>query len=228
MRIVLSLARSIAVLLVVGAASAAHATPVTYNFTSGSATLTATVIGFGTIGVGTIALTGTQVTFDTGPPAKLTSFLFTAGPAGPLPLSGIFSGVSVTLASLSIAPGGGYSSTATGPSPLPGTYVYNASNIAVNGVASLSGLATTGPTPFGTNNPFLSGQVVITGGGTLGLNGITLGTLAIPAIPSIFFPGGTATLKADVLFTGIVPEPGTALLLATGLAGLVASRRTRL
>lgn len=228
MRIVLSLARSIAVLLVVGAASAAHAIPVTYNFTSGSATLTATVAGFGTIAVGTIPLTGTQVTFDTGPPAKLNSFLFTAGPAGPLPMSGVFSGVSVTLASLSIAPGGGYSSTATGPSPNPGTYIYNASNIAVNGVASLSGLVTTGPTAFGTNNPFLSGQVVVAGGGTLGLNGITLGTLAIPPIPSIFFPGGTATLKADVLFTGIVPEPGTALLLASGLAGLVASRRTRL
>ncbi len=227
MRIVLSVARSIAILLAVGAASTAQAAPVTYNFTSGSATLSATVAGFGTIGVGTIPLTGTQVTFDTGPPAGLTSFLFTAGPADPLPLSGIFSGVSVTLGSLSIAPGGGYSSTATGPSPFPGTYAYNATNIAVSGVASLSGLVTAGPTAFGTNNPFLSGQAVITGGGSLGLNGITLGTLAIPAIPSIFFPGGTATLKADVLFTGIVPEPGTALLLASGLAGLVASRRTR-
>ena len=228
MRIVLRIVRSIAVLLAVGVASAAHATPVTYNFTGGSATLSATVVGFGTIAVGTIALTGTQVTFDTGPPAKLNSFLFTAGPAGPLPMSGVFSGVSVTLASLSIAPGGGYSSTASGPSPNPGTYNYNASTIAVSGVASLSGLVTAGPTAFGTNNPFLSGQVVVAGGGTLGLNGITLGTLAIPAIPSIFFPGGTATIKADVLFTGIVPEPGTALLLATGLAGLVASRRTRL
>jgi hypothetical protein len=211
-----------------GAASVADASPITYTFTGGSATLTATVAGFGTIAVGTVPLTGTQVTFDTGPPAKLNSFLFTAGPAGPLPLSGIFSGVSVTLASLSIAPGGGYTSTASGPSPNPGTYTYNAQNIAVNGVASLSGLVTTGPTAFGTNNPFLSGQVVVGGLGTLGLNGITLGTLPIPAIPAIFFPGGTATLKADVLFTGIVPEPGTALLLAAGLATLAASRRSRL
>jgi hypothetical protein len=209
-------------------AGASSATPVLYSFVSGSATLTATVAGFGTIAVGTIPLTGTQVTFDTGPPAKLNSFLFTAGPAGPLPLTGALGGVSVTIASLSIAPGVGYTSTATGPSPGPGTYNYTANNIAVSGVASLSGLAVTGPTAFGTNNPFLVGQVVVGGTGTLGLNGITLGTLPIPAIPSIFFPGGTATLKADILFTGIVPEPGTGLLLAAGLAGLAASRRTRL
>jgi hypothetical protein len=143
-------------------------------------------------------------------------------------MAGIFSGVSVSIASLSIAPGGGYTSTATGPSPLPGTYSYLATNVAVSGVASLSGAAVAGPSAFGTLNPTLSGTVVVGGGGTLGLKGITLGTLLIPAIPSIFFPGGTATLKADVTFTGIVPEPGTALLLAAGLAGLAASRRARL
>lgn len=220
--------RGVAVAATLFGAGAASATPVLYSFTSGSATLTATVAGFGTIAVGTIPLTGTQVTFDTGPPAKLNSFLFTAGPVGPLPLAGIFSGVSVTLASLSIAPGGGYTSSATGPSPFPGTYNYTANNVAVSGVASLSGLAVTGPTAFGTSNPFLAGQVVVGGAGTLGLNGITLGTLPIPAIPAIFFPGGTATLKADILFTGIVPEPGTGLLLAAGLAGLAASRRARL
>lgn len=145
-----------------------------------------------------------------------------------MPLFGAFGGISVTLQSLSIAPGGGYSSSATGPSPNPATYNYTANNVAVNGVASLSGLVVTGQTAFGTNNPFLSGQVQITGGGQLALNGITLGTLAIPAIPAILHPGGTATLKAHVLFTGIVPEPGTGLLLAAGLAGLAASRRARL
>lgn len=227
--LVSSLPRLLAGLVVSAAllgSAAAHAAPILYNFTSGSVTLTATT-SFGTIGVGTVPLTGTQVTFDTGPPAGLTSFLFTAGPVGPLPLAGIFSGVSVTLGSLSIAPGVGYSSTATGPSPLPGTYNYTASNVAVSGVASLSGLVTLPPTAFGTSNPFLAGQVNVTGTGTLALNGITLGTLTIPPIPAIFYPGGTATLKADVLFTGIVPEPGTALLLAAGLAGLVATRRGR-
>ncbi len=220
--------RAVAVATTLFGAGASSATPVLYSFTSGSVTLTATVAGFGTIAVGTIPLTGTQVTFDTGPPAKLDSFLFTAGPAGPLPLAGIFSGVSVTLASLSIAPGGSYTSSATGPSPFPGTYNYTASDVDVTGVASLSGLVVTGPTAFGTSNPFLAGQVVIGGAGTLALNGITLGTLSIPAIPAIFFPGATATLKADVLFTGIVPEPGTCLLLAAGLAGLAASRRARI
>lgn len=228
MRVLWNAARSLAIAGVLCAAGSAAAAPITYNFTGGSATLSATVAGFGTIGIGSVPLTGTQVTFDTGPPAGLTSFLFTAGPVGPLPLAGIFSGVSVTLASLSIAPGGGYSSTATGPSPNPGTYNYTASNVAVSGVASLSGLVTTGPTAFGTNNPFLAGQVTVTGTGNLALNGITLGTLTLPAIPAIFYPGGTATLKADVLFTGIVPEPGTGLLLAAGLAGLAASRRARL
>jgi hypothetical protein len=217
--------RMLVVAALVGVGAAAHATPVTYNFTSGSATLTATISGGATVGAGTIPLNGVQVTFDTGPPASLPSFLFTAGPTGALPLGGIFSGVSVTLASLSIAPGAGYTSTATGPSPNPGTYNYTASNVAVNGVASLSGLVVTGPTAFGTNNPFLAGQVTLDGGGSLALNGITLGTLTLPPIPSIGYPGGIATLKADVLFTGIVPEPGTVLLLGAGLAGIAAARR---
>jgi hypothetical protein len=224
-------ARALAVagtVAVLGAGSSAHATPVVYGFTGGSVTLSATVSGFGTIGVGTVPLTGVQVTFDTSP-ISLTSFQFTAGPVGPLPLAGIFSGVSVTLSSLDISPSTNpllpYSSTGTGPFAPPTTYNYTAANIAVSGVASLSGLVTTGPTAFGTNNPFLAGQIVLGGSGQLSLNGITLGTLTIPPIPAILFPGGTATLKADVLFQGIVPEPGTGLLLGAGLAGLAAARR---
>jgi hypothetical protein len=215
-------ARALAVMVFLGIGSAAYATPVTYNFTSGQVTLSATVAGFGSIGVGTVPLTGVQVSFDTSP-ISLTSFQFTAGPVGPLPLAGIFSGVSVTLASLNIVPGGSYSSTGSGP--IGPTYNYTANNIAVSGVASLSGAVVTGPTAFGTNNPFLAGQITLGGGGTLTLTGITLGTLTIPPIPAIFYPGGTATLKADVIFTGLVPEPGTGLLVGAGIAGLAALRR---
>jgi hypothetical protein len=206
------------------AGGTAHATAITYGFTGGQVTLSATVSGLGSVGSGSVPLTGTQVTFDTAPIA-LTSFQFDAGPAGPLPLSGVFSGVSVNLSSLLIVPGASYSSTGSGPFAPPTTYGFTASNVAVSGVASLSGLVTTGPTAFGTNNPFLSGQIRLDGSGQLRLNGITLGTLAVPAIPALSYPGGTATLKADVLFTGLVPEPGTGLLLGAGLVVLAGARR---
>jgi len=201
-----------------GLASSSQATPVTYLFTGGSATLSATS-SFGSIGLAAIPLTGTEVTFDSAVPS-IISFEFTAGPTGALPLSGILSGISVTLASLTIEPGSGFSSVVSPPVGM--TYNYTASNIAVSGVASLSGAVSLPPTAFSSNNPFLAGQIQL-GSGTLALNGITLGVINVPAIGP--FPGGPITLKADVLFTGVVPEPGTGLLLGAGVAALAGARR---
>ena len=56
------------------------------------------------------------------------------------------------------------------------------------------------------------------------INGITLGVVNLPAHGA--FPGGPVTFKADLTFTG-TPEPGTALLVGTGLLGMVAAARRR-
>jgi hypothetical protein len=199
MRIVLSVARSIAVLLVVGAASSAQAAPLLYNFTSGTARVTAT-FGALTIASSTIVLNGTQVTFDQSP-ASLTSFQFTA-PTSVIPLLSILSGTSLTLSGLSVVPGAGYSNLS----------------------ATVAGGINAGPSAFSQTNAALSGQIRLGGGGTLALNGITLGVVTLPAAG--VFPGGNVTIKADVIFNGIVPEPGTALLMGMGIAGLAARRRS--
>src|SRR5690606_13602785 len=68
----------------------------------------------------------------------------------------------------------------------------------------------------------LSGQISL-GNGTLSLTGITLGVLNLPAAGP--FSGGAVTIKADLVFTGIVPEPGTAALFGAGLLGLAARGR---
>jgi hypothetical protein len=222
MRIVLSVARSIAILLVVGAASSAQAAPLVYNFTSGTARVTATY-GALTIASSTIVLNGTQVTFDTSP-ASLTSFQFTA-PTTVIPLLSILSGTSLTLSGLSVVPGAGYSNlSVTGPFAPPTTYNYTVGPVAATGTAAFTGAITAGPSAFSQTNAALSGQIRLGGGGELALNGITLGVMTLPAAG--IFPGGNVTLKADVIFNGIVPEPGTAMLMGLGIAGLAARRRS--
>lgn len=191
---------------------AARAIPVTYFFTGGSATVTAT-LGASTIGSASLPLTGTQVTFDTAP-ASLVSFSFDSAGPHVVPLTGIFTGTSITLSSIQIAPGVPYSSTVFGG---PTSFTYTAGGIAVSSTVGLSGAINAGPFLFSDTFPALSGAVNL-GTGTISLNGITLGVVSIPGF-------GNATVKADIVFTGIVPEPGTALLLGGGLAGLAAAGR---
>jgi len=201
---------------------AARAT--TYTFTSGYATVTATYAAATIAGPANIPLTGTQVTFNTGP-ASLTSFDFDAAGPNVIPLVGALAGHSITLSNVQIAPGAGpppytnYSVTG-GPS----TFNYVVGPVDVTGTAVISGPSVNTAGPFAYTNPSLSGQIQ-TGPGTLTLNGITLGVIAVPA--SGPFLGGNVTVKADIVFTG-VPEPGTALLLGGGLVlAAAAGRRGR-
>jgi len=208
-------------LLAVAPTRAAQAVPVTYFFTGGSANVTAT-FGGSTIGLATIPLTGTQVTFDTAP-ASVVSFSFDAAGPNAIPLTGILTGTSITLSNVQIAPGVPYINfSVTGG---PSVFDYTVGMVDVSGTASLSGLINTPAAPFSFSNPSLSGQISL-GNGTLSLTGITLGVLNLPAAGP--FSGGAVTIKADLVFTGIVPEPGTAALFGTGLLGLAArGRRAR-
>jgi hypothetical protein len=76
--------------------------------------------------------------------------------------------------------------------------------------------------PFGFANASANGSVFVDPIlGQLFLDGITLGQLDPDG------PGGVPplVLKGDFVFTGAVPEPGTALLLGFGLAGFAGLRR---
>jgi hypothetical protein len=203
-----------------GLASAVQAAPVTYNFTSGSAvlSLTAPIVG-SLLAPNSIGLDGTQVTFDA-TALQVNSFQFVdAGPSN-INGAGALAGTTLTITNLNIIPGPGYLTlAASGTNP----YNYLVGPIAVSGTYALSGAINQGPTAFSSINPSLAGQITLGGVTNLSLNGITLGAFTLPSQ----LGGGTATLKADVLFSGVVPVPAAVWLFGSGL-GLLGVMRRRL
>jgi hypothetical protein len=210
-----------AVVSLFGLTSAVQAAPVTYSFTSGSATLSLTAPFIGSLlAPNSIGLTGTQVTFDS---TALTVNSFQFVDAGPSNINGagVLAGTTLTITNLNIIPGAGYSSTAVGANP----YNYLVGPVAVSGTYALSGAIVQGPTAFSSINPSLAGQITLGGVTSLSLSGITLGTFTLPAALGPPLAGQSATLKADILFTGVVPVPAAVWLFGSGIGLLGVMRR---
>jgi hypothetical protein len=204
-------------------ASAAGAVPVTYNFTGGDVTITATVGGSTVAGPVNVALTGVAVTVNEAT-LSVNSISFTVGSSGSVAISPSYLGftsINIDFASLN-AVGGTLSLVDPGP---PTEYGYTVGPVSVAGqfdAVNLIPANNINNAPFGFVNATANGSIFIDPGlGELFLDGITLGQIDPDG------PGGMAplVLKGDFTFTGAVPEPGTALLLGFGIAGLAGLRR---
>jgi hypothetical protein len=207
---------------------AASATPVTYFFTSGSVTVTATVSGDLVAGPTTVALSGVSVTIDEGA-LTLNSISLSMGASGSVSISPPYLGftsINIDFASLT-ATGGTLTLVDSGP---PAEYSYLIAPVTVSGQFDAVNLIPANSLVdeyFGFVNPSASGTIFVdNGNGTLDLDGITLGTLDPDG------EGGEEplVLKGDFFFSGQVPEPGAGLLLGMGASAalaLGASRRRR-
>ncbi len=203
--------------------TAARAAPVTYDWTGGSVTLSATdTNGTNYLAAGaSIPLTSaSQVTFDS-TAMTIPSFEFAdLGPSS-LTLAGPLAGDTLTLSNLAVEPpASGYSSSATGTNP----YNFTLGPIDATGSYVVTNAAdiTLASGSFNHANPTLSGQITLGGANSdaLTLNGITLGAISVA--------GTQIIMKGDVTFDGAaVPLPASLWLFGSGLAMLSAGRFLR-
>ena len=200
--------------------------PLAFFFDSGSARITVTRSSDGSLVIDEdILLDGAFVTFDPATPA-LVDFDIRAGSTGPFAMLQSYAGFDTfTIESLSITPGASYANTffsMTGPT----TYSFLVGPVDVG--ITYSAFNSGGPPPAPVSNSplptvgdsFLNGTLD-TDTMALELLGITLAEIPGGA----FGESDNLILKADITWSGVVPEPGTASLLGVGLVLLSARRR---
>ncbi|HTO70861.1 MAG TPA: PEP-CTERM sorting domain-containing protein [Myxococcota bacterium] len=197
------------------AASAAQAAPITYQYSSGTATITATA-GTATIGVGTLSLNGQFATFDS-VTGDLTGFSFTTTPNQWIVLNTAFGGFDqVWVNSAAMVPGSGYATVAT-TQISPGHWSTSVAPVVVNAVYTAKNsvtLATVGPVPLSYTNVTPLNSTIDVIGGMFTLQGITLGIIPVPG------EANPLIVKADVTFQGAQPVPEPTALGLLALAGL--------
>jgi hypothetical protein len=193
-------------------AASAQAAPITYHYTSGSATVTATA-GTSTLGTATLSLNGVFAAFNAAS-GDLTDFSFTTTPNQWIVLNTVFGGFNqVWINNATMHPGPGYTTLSTtllspghwntSVAPVVVDASYTGKNSITSTTAGPFALSYTNTTPLGANIDVIAG--------TFTLQGITLGIIPVPGEVN------PVIVKADVTFSG-VPEPATFGLVA--LAGL--------
>jgi hypothetical protein len=205
----------------------ASAVPVVYNFSSGSATITAvtSVNGTSIVGPTIVSLDGSFIEFDD-VTISVVDLLFSFAPTGLISMANSYGGFDqFTIDAASILPGAGFA-TVFGAQTAPGVFDFAAFPLDIDGTYTASHTSGT-PGPQTADVPFADNSV-INGTINLGTMTLTLDGITLAVLPGAAF-GETEDLivKADITFSGLVPEPGTASLLALGLVGISAQRRRR-
>jgi hypothetical protein len=208
------------------APSFAAAAPVTYAFDSGTVALSALLDGSLTSVLEgpspiNILLGGTSVTFDAdiGPNGTITGLQLVPSTTLNLDLDESLVGldtISVTNAQINHQVGG----TSL---VLPTNEFYIATVVTGDVAGFLPGGIPFGPTSVTSLDSASYGDISVSGNTiTLNLYGINIARFA--QLPG---PGPDVLVKANFTFVGVIPEPGTALLIGLGLGGLSSMGRRR-